>query len=143
MTHSPPSSATDDTGSVKARRSRSTRTVLALAAAGAVVAAIMVVLVGGIVAEPGAAPVAFVTQPDFQPGATPPCILHQTDSPNAPYQGGEHSQSRPQLTFLAYYTAVGRKPFCDGRGATGTDKVWAKLYVQLTSNPDNVSSILG
>lgn len=94
-------------------------------------------------AEPPAqAPAVLVTQPDFQPGAQPPCLMHQTDQPNTAYEGGTSSQTLPQLTFLSYYTAAGKKPFCDGAAATATDKQWAQLYVKLTNNPANVTTVL-
>jgi len=142
MTHSTSPSTPGDTGPGRPRR-RSTRIVLALAVAGALAAAVATVVVSRLGGDPANAPAVFVTQPDYQPGATPPCLLHQDEQPNAAYQGGEDSQSVPQLTFLAYYTAAGQEPFCDGQPATDTDKAWAQLYVQLTSNPDNVSAILG
>ena len=89
-----------------------------------------------------AAPAVLVTQPDFRPGGDAPCLLHQAEQPNAAYQGGPDAQPTPQLTFLAYYTAAGRKPFCDGQPATATDKAWAQLYARLTGNPANVSAVL-
>lgn len=94
-------------------------------------------------ADPADAPAVFATQPDFQPGVTPPCLVHQTEEPNPAYQGGEDSQSVPQLTFLAYYTAAGKAPFCDGQPASDTDKAWAQLYDQLTGSSGNVTTILG
>ncbi len=93
--------------------------------------------------DPADAPAVFVTQPGFQPGATPPCLLHQTAQPNSAYRGGPDSRALPQLTFLAYYTAAGKLPFCDAQPATDTDKTWAQIYLQLTNNPDNVVTILG
>jgi hypothetical protein len=69
--------------------------------------------------------------------------MHQTEQPNTAYAGGADSQPTPQLTFLAYYTAAGRAPFCDGQAATDTDKAWAELYIRLTANPANVSTVLG
>lgn len=92
--------------------------------------------------DPAEAPPVLVTQPDFQPGATPACLMHQTEQPNTAYEGGTTSQTVPQLTFLAYYTAAGKKPFCDGAAATDTDKKWAQLYVKLTDNPANVTTVL-
>jgi len=94
-------------------------------------------------ADPADAPAVFVTQPDFQPGATPPCLMHQTDDPNTAYEGGDDSQTVQQLTFLAYYTAAGKEPFCDGQSATDTDRTWAQLYTKLTTSSENVSTILG
>ncbi|WP_298799333.1 hypothetical protein [uncultured Pseudonocardia sp.] len=126
------------------RRRRVVRTVLALAVAGAVVATVVVLVSGaGASSDPADAPAVLVTQADFQPGATPPCLMHQTEQPNSAYEGGPDSQPPQQLTFLAYYTAAGKEPFCDGGTATDTDKAWAQLYVQLTTSADNVSTVLG
>ncbi|WP_344421249.1 hypothetical protein [Pseudonocardia ailaonensis] len=70
-------------------------------------------------------------------------MMHQTDQPNSAYEGGPDSRPPQQLTFLAYYTAVGKLPFCGGGPATDTDRTWAKLYVELTTAADNVSTVLG
>ena len=69
--------------------------------------------------------------------------MHQTEQPNTAYEGGPDAQPTPQLMFLAYYTAAGRKPFCDGQPATPTDTAWAQLYTRLTGNAANVSTVLG
>ena len=139
MTHS----ITTPTAKAPRPRRRVVWTVLALAVAGAVVATV-VILVGGAGAssDPADAPAVLVTQAGFQPGATPPCLMHQT-APNSAYEGGPDSQPPQQLTFLAYYTAAGKLPFCDGGAATDTDKTWARLYVQLTTAAENVSTVLG
>ena len=114
-------------------------------AAALTAAAVLTVIAGCSSAptDPAAAPAVFATQPDFQPGVTPPCLVHQTEQPNTAYQGGDDSQSVPQLTFLAYYTAAGQEPFCDRQAATDTDKAWAQLYNQLTGSSENVTTILG
>ncbi len=139
MTHS-----TTPTTAVPQRRRRIVWIVLAAAVAAAVIAAVVVLVTSaGASSDPAAAPAVFVTQPGFAPGATPPCLEHQTAQPNSAYQGGDTSQPTPQLTFLAYYTAAGKLPFCDGQPATDTDKTWAQLYVQLTTSADNVTTILG
>ena len=90
-----------------------------------------------------AEPAALVTPPGFQPGATATCLLHQTDQPDRAFAGGAEAEPRYQLQFLAYFTAAGRLPFCDGGPATETDRAWARLYVDLTGNPANVSTVLG
>ena len=131
----------DTTAAGPQRRRRIVWIVLAAAVAAAVIAAVVVLATGAGASSDSAA--VFVTQPGFAPGATPPCLEHQTAEPNSAYQGGDTSQPAPQLTFLAYYTAAGKLPFCDGQPATDTDKTWAQLYVQLTTNADNVSTILG
>jgi len=138
MTHStPPATASS-------QRRRIVWIVLALAVVGAAITAIAVLITGaGAASDPAHAPAVFITQPGFTPGATEPCLVHQTEQPNSAYQGGETAQPVPQLTFLAYYTAAGKLPFCDGQHATDTDKTWAQLYTQLTNNPANVTTILG
>jgi hypothetical protein len=98
---------------------------------------------GSAPADPATGPPVLVTQPDFRPGGKASCLMHQTEQPNAAYQGGPDAQPTPQLTFLAYYTAAGRRPFCDGQPATATDKAWAEVYVRLTGNAANVSTVLG
>ena len=70
--------------------------------------------------HPKAAPAVVVTQPDYLSGGTAPCLMHQTEQPHTAYEGGPDAQP----TFLAYYTAASRKPFCDGRPATPTDTAW-------------------
>ena len=91
----------------------------------------------------GQEPATLVTPPAFQPGAEATCLLHQDDLPDATFRGGPDARPRPQLTFLAYYTAAGRKPFCDGAPATDVDRAWARLYVDLTGRPSNVATALG
>jgi hypothetical protein len=74
--------------------------------------------------------------------ARQPCQLHQTDPPTSAYRGGQASVPTLELPFLAYFTANGDKPYCDGKPPSGTDKQWAQLYVQLTGNPAAVHRIL-
>lgn len=139
MTH-PTTTPTSSTAAPQRRR-RVVWIVLAAAVAAVVIATVVVLVTGAGASSDSAA--VFVTQPDFTPGATPPCLEHQTSQPTSAYEGGETSQPTPQLTFLAYYTAAGKLPFCDGGAATDTDKAWANLYVQLTTSADNVTTILG
>jgi hypothetical protein len=70
------------------------------------------------------------------------CQLHQTDTPSTAYRGGEASVPTLELPFLAYFTANGDKPYCDGKPPTSIDKQWAQLYVQLTGNRTAVERIL-
>jgi hypothetical protein len=70
------------------------------------------------------------------------CQLHQTDPPTSAYRGGQASVPTLELPFLAYFTANGDKPYCDGKPPTATDKQWAQLYVQLTGNTAAVQRIL-
>jgi hypothetical protein len=123
---------------------RIVRAVVILAVLGAVFVGAGLLIAGlATSSDPADAPPVFVTQPGFQPGATPPCLLHQPAQPNSAYRGGPDSHALAQLTFLAYYTAAGNLPFCDAQPATDTDTTWAQIYVQLTNNPDKVVTILG
>jgi hypothetical protein len=74
--------------------------------------------------------------------AAQPCQLHQTDPPTTAYRGGQAGVPTLELPFLAYFTANGDKPYCDGRPPSGTDKQWAQLYVRLTGNAAAVHRIL-
>jgi hypothetical protein len=70
------------------------------------------------------------------------CQLHQTERPTPAYRGGQASEPTLELPFLAYFTANGNKPYCDGGPPNGTDRQWAQLYVKLTGNGAAVRQIL-
>jgi hypothetical protein len=74
--------------------------------------------------------------------AAQPCQLHQTAAPTSAYRGGQGSDPSLELPFLAYFTANGNKQYCDGKPPTDIDRVWARLYVQLTDNSAAVHRIL-
>jgi hypothetical protein len=74
--------------------------------------------------------------------AARPCQLHQTDAPTSAYRGGPNSDPTLELPFLAYFTANGNKPYCDGRPPTATDRAWARLYVELTGDTAAVQRVL-
>lgn len=84
------------------------------------------------------------TKPRFndQGGATVPCMVHQKRPPDAAY-GGPNAD--PLLTFkmLHYYTANGRRPFCDGRPPTSVDRMWLHLYVDDGAEAANLGPNLG
>jgi hypothetical protein len=85
----------------------------------------------------------FQVQQGVRPdAASRPCQLHQTDRPTSAYRGGQAGEPTLELPFLAYFTANGNKPYCDGGPATGTDRQWAQLYVELTGNSAAVRGIL-
>jgi hypothetical protein len=85
----------------------------------------------------------FHVQSGVQPQtAARSCQLHQTDAPTSAYRGGPKSDPALELPFLAYFTANGDKPYCDGKPPTATDRAWAHLYVQLTGNTGAVRRIL-
>ncbi len=112
---------------------------------GVVVAATVVVAVAGCGGTPAPPSQAVLqTQPGFHPGsAAPTCLLHQTEQPSGAYQAGPGQQPEPELTFLAYYTATGNQPFCDGQPPNPVDRSWAQLYAQLTGDTTAVGRLLG
>ena len=75
--------------------------------------------------------------------ASTTCLLHQTDAPTKEFMGGSSASLALQLPFMAYLTANGTKPFCDGKPATDIDKKWAELYVTLTGQADKVTGMTG
>lgn len=70
------------------------------------------------------------------------CLAHQQDLPTSAYTGGEAADTTGVLEVLRYYTAHGRKPYCDGQPATEPDRRWADLYVRLGADRTNVAAIL-
>jgi len=90
--------------------------------------------------HPAAAPIAAF---DDQ-GANPqPCMAHQTRQPTPAYRAGDTAVSALELPMLAYYTANGDKPYCDGRPATAVDRAWLTLYVGDGADPAHVQRQLG
>ena len=71
------------------------------------------------------------------------CLKHQTSAPGARYSDEGMRRSDEVLPLLRYYTAHGRKPFCDGAGTSRNDKAWADLYVRLGADRANVSTLVG
>lgn len=70
------------------------------------------------------------------------CLKHQTAPPGARYSDEGMRNSAEALNLLRYYTANGRKPYCDGAGASADDKTWGELYVELGADRANVASIV-
>ncbi|MBT2529361.1 hypothetical protein J7E91_29175 [Streptomyces sp. ISL-99] len=62
---------------------------------------------------------------------SPECRVHQTEEPGARYTAGSRADTDSILEMMRYYTANGTKPFCDGKGATSTDRHWMDLYSKL------------
>ena len=99
--------------------------------------------VAGCSASEPAPQAEFHVQDGVRPNAAAqPCQLHQTDRPTAAFRGGQASDPTMELPFLAYFTANGNKPYCDGKPPSGTDRQWAHLYIQLTGNTGAVRQIL-
>jgi hypothetical protein len=71
------------------------------------------------------------------------CLTHQASPPGARYGDEELRRTDEVMPLLRYYTAHGRKPFCDAEPATATDRAWAELYVTLGADRGNVANLLG
>lgn len=71
------------------------------------------------------------------------CLKHQQAAPGARYTDEGLRRSDEVLPLLRYYTAHGRKPFCDGSGSSPNDRSWAELYTRLGADRGNVESLLG
>ncbi len=71
------------------------------------------------------------------------CMEHQAEKPGTAYTGGESATTVLVLKMLRYYTANRTVAgYCDGKPASGTDRAWAQLYVDLGSEPANVTRLL-
>lgn len=103
-----------------------------------VAAPLVVMLIGGVLAGCQSAS---TTTPAFnnEGGRDISCMAHQTHQPTVDYTGGEKARSQLVLGMLAYYTANGRKGYCDRKPATAFDRTWASLYLQLTGAMANVA----
>lgn len=71
----------------------------------------------------------------FTVGTTKTCLVHQKHLPQGAYRGGMSANTGLELHFLAYFTAQGSEPYCDGKPATKDDRAWSALYAQLTGHP--------
>ncbi|HWO66244.1 MAG TPA: hypothetical protein VNO31_40045 [Umezawaea sp.] len=71
------------------------------------------------------------------------CLKHQESAPGARYSDEVMRRSDEVLPLLRYYTAHGRKPFCDGAEPSTNDKAWADLYVRLGADRANVPALVG
>ncbi len=79
---------------------------------------------------------------DNEGGAAISCMKHQPASPGARYTDPAMKNTGEVFALLRYYTAHGRKPYCDGAPATDIDKQWAQLYVTQGADRANVAPIL-
>jgi hypothetical protein len=71
------------------------------------------------------------------------CMKHQPQPPGTRYTDDTTKRTDEVLPLLRYYTANGRKPFCDGAGPGDTDRAWARLYVELGADRANVAALTG
>ncbi len=79
---------------------------------------------------------------DAEGGRDVPCMTHQPEPPGSRYTDPERRNTAELLAVLRYYTSHGRKPYCDGAGATEADRAWAELYVRQGADRENVASLL-
>lgn len=80
---------------------------------------------------------------DNENGTELTCLRHQPQPPGPRYTDESMRNTGETLSLLRYYTAHGRKPFCDNQTATDTDKKWAQLYVTLGADRNNVTALVG
>ncbi|MGQ0841319.1 hypothetical protein [Actinokineospora sp.] len=71
------------------------------------------------------------------------CLKHQPAGPGPRYTDTAQRRTDETLAVLRYYTAHGRKSYCDGQGPSDTDRSWARLYVDLGADRANVAALLG
>ena len=71
------------------------------------------------------------------------CMKHQPAPPSANYTDADGGPVNEVMPVLRYYTAHGKKGFCDGKGASDADKAWAAVYVELGADKANVAKLLG
>ncbi|ANZ41428.1 hypothetical protein BBK82_41185 [Lentzea guizhouensis] len=79
---------------------------------------------------------------DNENGSELTCLRHQPQPPGPRYTDEALRRTDHTLPLLRYYTAHGRKPFCDDQTPTDIDKQWAQLYVDLGADRANVSALL-
>lgn len=80
----------------------------------------------------------------FDPGDSDEitCMEHQSDEPGTAYTSGEDGDTAAILAVFRYYVTNGSKPYCDGEPPTDTDRLWAKLVVDLGGSEASVAPIL-
>lgn len=71
------------------------------------------------------------------------CMKHQPAGPGARYRDPAQVRTDETLPLLRYYTANGRKPYCDRAAPSDADRAWAGVYVTLGADRANVAGILG
>ncbi|WP_371791218.1 hypothetical protein OG285_15075 [Streptomyces sp. NBC_01471] len=78
---------------------------------------------------------------DAQSGTpSPSCLVHQKDEPASRYTAGTRSDPRSVLELMRYYTANGKRAYCDGKPPTRTDQQWVDLYSRLGGEPSHLST---
>ncbi|GGX46039.1 hypothetical protein GCM10010353_70870 [Streptomyces chryseus] len=85
-----------------------------------------------VVSGCSAAPTGSLNTQTLEP--SPSCRVHQTEEPGDQYMAGSGADTHSILRMMRYYTTNGRKPFCDGQGASAVDRRWRDLYIKLGGN---------
>lgn len=98
-------------------------------------AALVVLALAGCSEEP---------DPVFDAGADPEpaCMEHQAEPPGARYTDEAVRDTAQVFAVLRYYTAHGRKGYCDGAGPTEIDRAWMEFYVGQGADRASVSALL-
>ncbi|MCR6490677.1 hypothetical protein M8542_48560 [Amycolatopsis sp. OK19-0408] len=71
------------------------------------------------------------------------CMKHQPAAPGARYLDPGQVRTDETLPLLRYYTANGRKAYCDHAAPSAADRAWAGVYVSLGAERVNVAGLLG
>lgn len=79
---------------------------------------------------------------DAEGGADVACMVHQAEPPGPRYTDPERRDSAQVFGVLRYYTAHGRKGYCDGAGPTEADRAWMRFYVEQGADRASVSALL-
>ncbi len=80
---------------------------------------------------------------DDQGGQPQSCMAHQKQQPTPAYRAGGTAVSEVELPMLAYYTANGDKPYCDGHPPSAADRAWLALYVSDGAERVHVQRYVG
>lgn len=80
---------------------------------------------------------------DAEGGRDITCMVHQPEPPGSRYTDPERRNTAEVITVLRYFSAHGRKPYCDGTRPTEADRAWAEFYVQQGADRQNVAPLLG
>lgn len=79
---------------------------------------------------------------DAEGGAEVTCMVHQAEPPGPRYLDDDAQDTAQVFGVLRYYTAHGRKGFCDGAGPSEADRAWMEFYVEQGADRASVSALL-
>ncbi len=80
---------------------------------------------------------------DAEGGRDVSCMTHQVEPPGSRYTDPERRNTAEVLTVLRYYSAHGRKPYCDGTGPTEVDRAWVEFYLSQGADRSRVAPLVG